>query len=92
MKTLIIIVAVMSSILIISTTALLAADFRCGNTFVEPGMSSTEILLGCGEPKIKEDLGAKRGGDKLAKWVYEKGGVHYVLYFEGGVLTKIEIP
>jgi len=92
MKPLIILVAVMSSILIISTTALLAADFRCGNTFVEPGMSSTEIIIGCGEPKIKEDLGTKRGGQKVEKWVYEKGGVSYVLHFEGGVLTKIEIP
>jgi len=31
-------------------------------------------------------------GRKLEKWVYEKGGIHYVLYFEGGVLVEIEIP
>ena len=80
--------------IIIGVTAFAAADFRCGNTFVEPGISSTEVLMGCGEPKIKEDLGYRgRGqGRKLEKWVYEKGNVHYVLYFEGGKLVKIEIP
>jgi len=29
-------------------------------------------------------------GQKLEKWIYEKGGVYYILYFEGGILQKVE--
>ena len=95
MKTLVIILTAMSFIFIVCATSFAAADFRCGNTFAEPGKTqSAEIFISCGEPKLKEDLGYKgRGvGRKLEKWVYERGGVHYVLYFEGGLLVKIEIP
>ena len=95
MKTVAIVITTLSFLIVVCATAFADADFRCGNTFAEVGKThSAEILISCGEPKIKEDLGYKgRGvGRKLEKWVYEKGGVYYVLYFEGGLLNKIEMP
>ena len=93
MKPLAILITVVSFILVVSASTVLAVDFRCGNTFVEPGISSAEVRYNCGEPKVKEDLGyrGKGVGRKLEKWIYEKGGVYYVLYFEGGELVKIEM-
>jgi len=48
MKSFVILFTALSFTLVVNSTAFAAADFRCGNTFVEPGKSSTEILLGCG--------------------------------------------
>jgi hypothetical protein len=94
MKPLIITTIALSFILVISSSAFSKVDFRCGNTHVETGMLSDEILKGCGEPITKENLCAtgQCAGRKLEKWVYEKGGVQYVLHFKGEVLVKIEVP
>ena len=95
MKTLAIFLTALSFILVVCATSFAAADFRCGNTWAEPGKThSAQILINCGEPMLKEDLGYKGSGvgRKLEKWVYEKGGVHYVLYFEAGILVRVEVP
>jgi hypothetical protein len=93
MKTLASIFIALSFMLVVCTSAFARVDFRCGNTHAEEGKTqSAEILISCGEPKIKEDMGYKgRGvGRKLEKWIYEKGGKYYILYFEGGILQKVE--
>ena len=93
MKTLAIIFTTLIFMLVVSTSAFARVDFRCGNTFAEEGKTqSAEILISCGEPKIKEEMGYKgKGvGRKLEKWIYEKGGVYYILYFEAGILQKVE--
>ena len=93
MKTLAIIFTTLIFTLVVSTSAFARVDFRCGNTFAEEGKTqSAEILISCGEPKIKEEMGYKgKGvGRKLEKWIYEKGGVYYILYFEAGILQKVE--
>jgi len=93
MKTLSIIFTTLSFMLVVCTSSFARVDFRCGNTHAEEGKThSAEILISCGEPKLKEDLGYRGGGvgRKLEKWIYEKGGVYYILYFEGGLLQKVE--
>lgn len=93
MKTLLVIFITLSFMLVVCTSAFARVDFRCGNTFAEEGKTqSAEIFMSCGEPKLKEDMGYKgKGvGQKLEKWIYEKGGVYYFLYFEGGILKKVE--
>ena len=93
MRTTIITIIALSFILLMSSAAFSKVDFRCGNTFVEKGMLSDEILKGCGEPLKKDICPAGRCGSRtVEKWVYEKGGVQYVLHFKGGVLVKIEVP
>ncbi len=93
MKTLASIFITLSFMLVVCTSAFARVDFRCGNTHAEEGKTqSAEILLSCGEPKLKEDMGYKgKGvGRKLEKWIYEKGGVYYILYFEAGILQTVE--
>ncbi len=95
MKSLAISFTTLSFMIVVCATAFAGADFRCGNTWAEEGKTqSAEIFISCGEPKLKQDLGYKGAGvgRKLEKWIYEKGGVYYVLYFEGGLLVKIEVP
>ena len=93
MKTVAILFISLSFMLVVCTSAFARADFRCGNTFAEENRTqSAEIFMSCGEPKYKEDMGYKGKGVglKLEKWIYEKGGVYYILYFEGGILKKVE--
>lgn len=93
MKTLAVIFITLSFMLVVCTSAFARVDFRCGNTHAQEGKTqSAEIFLSCGEPKLKEEMGYKgKGvGQKLEKWIYEKGGVYYILYFEGGILKKVE--
>ena len=81
---------------IIVLTILLAAQtamaLRCGNLFVEPGVTSAEILSNCGEPISKEVLGTGgRSGAIEERWTYgPKSGYYYLLYFKAGVLEKVE--
>jgi Protein of unknown function (DUF2845) len=79
-------------LLTITLTAHTAMALRCGNLFVEPGVTSVEILVNCGEPISKEVLGASgRSGAVKERWAYgPKSGYYYLLYFKAGVLEKIE--
>ena len=93
MKAIAITITTLSFMIVVCATAFAAGDFRCGNTWAEEGKTqSAEIHFSCGEPKFKEDMGYKgRGvGRKLEKWIYEKGGVYYILYFEAGTLVRVE--
>lgn len=68
-----------------------ALALRCGNLFIEPGVSTAEVLHSCGEPKLKESLG-KSGGAIKERWTYgpHQGGWFYFLYFKAGILEKVE--
>ena len=79
-------------VLTIMLAAQTAMALRCGNLFVEPGVTSAEILVSCGEPILKEVLGASgRSGAIKERWTYgPKSGYYYLLYFKAGVLEKVE--
>lgn len=64
--------------------------WRCGNLLVGPGVQKAAVLLYCGEPAYREDLG-QIGGEKAERLIYgPDGGMYYLLTFEGGTLTKVE--
>ena len=79
-------------VLTIMMAAQTSLALRCGNLFVEPGVTSVEILASCGEPILKEVLGtAGRSGATEERWTYgPKSGYYYLLYFKAGVLSKVE--
>lgn len=89
MKPKIIIGMIVLTIILAAQTSL---ALRCGNLFVEPGVTSVEILVSCGEPISKEVLGAGgRSGAVKERWTYgPKSGYYYLLYFKAGVLEKVE--
>lgn len=76
--------------IVLATQTVLA--LRCGNLFVEPGVTSAEILANCGDPILKEALGAAgKSGAIKERWTYgPKSGYYYFLYFKAGVLEKVE--
>lgn len=80
------------ALIIIFLTVTTASALRCGNLLIRTGLTSAEILLNCGEPKLKEDLGTKgRTGKKMERWVYgPHEGQMYYLTFIAGVLDKVE--
>ena len=64
--------------------------WRCGNLLVRPGVQKAAVLLYCGEPAYREDLG-QRGGEKAERLIYgPEWGMYYLLTFEGGALSKID--
>ncbi len=64
--------------------------WRCGNLLVRPGIQKAAVLLYCGEPAYREDLG-QRGGENAERLIYgPDGGMYYLLTFEGGSLRKID--
>ncbi len=79
-------------ILILCLSAHTAMALKCGNLFVEPGVTSAEILINCGEPVTKEVLGAYgKSGDVKERWTYgPQGGNYYFLYFRAGILEKVD--
>ena len=82
-------------LLIVFSTAGLAADLRCDNGLVDIGDHSFQVLKTCGDPVSKEVTGYTLTKDgkrelKMEHWVYgPKDGYYYILIFEGGVLRKI---
>jgi hypothetical protein len=93
-KAFIIIIAVVFVLALCPVTfAQQQTSFRCGNTFVKEGTNSIAIQAGCGEPLVKEDLGARgRGrGKNVEKWVYgPEAGYYYVIMIEGGTVVRVE--
>jgi len=80
-----IVVAVAMSLLASTSHA-----WRCGNLLVRPGVQKAAVLLYCGEPAYREDLG-QRGGEKAERLIYgPEWGMYYLLTFEGGSLRKID--
>jgi hypothetical protein len=69
-------------------------SMRCGNLFVKEGLSSLEVLAGCGEPVSKEDLGyrgRKSVGKKVERWVYGPlSGYYYFVTIEAGTVVSVE--
>ena len=73
-----------------------AHAFTCGKKIFSVGDASFQILIGCGEPALREIIGYKLGPDQrrefvIERWVYGPiKGFYKVLIIEGGVLVKEE--
>ena len=72
-----------------------AQAFTCGKKIFSLGDLSFEVLIGCGEPALREIIGYRLApGDQrremvIERWVYGPiKGFYKVLTFEGGVLIK----
>lgn len=81
------------TILVAGAAVLLASTshaWRCGNLIVRPGVQKAAVLLYCGDPAYREDLG-RRGGELAERLIYgPEWGMYYLLTFEGGTLKKID--
>lgn len=70
--------------------------FTCGKKIFSIGDASFQILIGCGEPALREIIGYTIVPDQrremvIERWVYGPiKGFYKVLIIEGGVLVKEE--
>ena len=89
-----VIVLITAFVLVLSFSASAQqTSMRCGNLFVKEGLSSLEVLAGCGEPVSKEDLGyrGKKSKKKVEKWVYGPlSGYYYFVTIEAGTVVSVE--
>lgn len=69
-------------------------SYRCSTKIFKKGDHDFEVSKNCGEPVSKEVVGyTDRDGLKLKieKWVYgPSSGKMYILYFQAGILERIE--
>jgi hypothetical protein len=71
---------------------------RCGSDLVDVGDLKQEILLKCGTPVSKEEIGyidEEKDGNrirvmKIEEWIIVVSKQYYSLVFEGNALVKIE--
>jgi hypothetical protein len=71
---------------------------RCGSDLVDVGDLKQEVLVKCGTPISKEEIGyidQKTEGTrirvmKIEEWIIEVSNQYYSLVFEGNALVKIE--
>ena len=71
---------------------------RCGSDLVDVGDLKQEILLKCGTPFSKEEIGyideVKDGNRirvmKIEEWILVVSNQYFSLVFEGNALVKIE--
>jgi hypothetical protein len=67
------------------------ASFRCGNLFVEKGITGPVVEYNCGEPAKKEYVGMSERKTTLEKWYYgPMGGYMYILTLSASRVVKIE--
>jgi hypothetical protein len=84
MKKLLVVILLVSFLFVFGSIAS-AQSFRCGNFHVLKGDVKQAVYESCGIPKSKAFVGMG-----LEKWVYLRGNYAYILYFEAGILTKLE--
>ncbi len=94
-------IAILALALTLSGSA--AADslgISCDGDLIGKGASKAEVLLHCGEPLIREEVGDIRqdtpeGRSKLRveEWTYDVGEGSFlrILTFHGGTLVEIDI-
>jgi hypothetical protein len=76
----------------------------CDNKLIKSGDTKGEVLIKCGEPIFKEDIGEKTVHRKfynsiisttvfVEKWTYDLGYGQFmrILTFEGDTLVEIEL-
>jgi hypothetical protein len=71
---------------------------RCGSDLIDVGDLKQEVLVKCGTPYSKEEIGyidQKTDGNriyvmKIEEWIIEHPNGYYSLVFEGNRLVKIE--
>ncbi len=87
MRRLVLGIATAGAVVLLASTS---HAWRCGNLLVRPGVQKAAVLLYCGEPAYREDLG-QRGGEKAERLIYgPEWGMYYLLTFQGGSLSKID--
>ncbi len=86
---------VLSAVLGLASSTVMASTFRCGSKLVSLGDRAFTVLRTCGEPVTRDLIGYtgsyyNRNELPIEEWVYgPKGGMYYYLRFEGGELVKI---
>jgi hypothetical protein len=71
---------------------------RCGSDLIDVGNLKHEVLVKCGTPISKEEIGyidQKTEGTritvmKIEEWIIEVSNLYYSLVFEGNRLVRIE--
>lgn len=92
--------------LLLSASAAHAEDtIRCKSALVRVGMSESEVVARCGEPRHKDvesvpvRAGRRNGGShvigttQIVRWTYDRGAGQFpaLLTFEDGELKRIEL-
>ena len=72
-----------------------SSTMRCGDTLISVGAPTAQVLLACGEPLTREDVGVEAAGTEaqlVQRWTYDLGPGRFlrILEFKGGVLASIE--
>ena len=85
----------MALMLSISVPAGALSTLRCGTALISVGDSMAEVLLKCGEPFTRDDVGVKYAGSTerfVELWAYAFGYGRFLklLTFEAGRLVRIE--
>ena len=86
------------SLLLLLCLATPAFALRCGDRLASEGDLKHEVLLACGEPVSREEIGyidQERNGDrirvlKIEEWIVKTESFYYSLVFEGNRLVRIE--
>jgi len=83
------------TLLLAAAHASAADTLRCGSQLVSVGDRSSEVLLKCGQPVARDDLGYKRSVNRreeypVEEWTYgPNSGMYQYLRFEGNRLVQI---
>ncbi|WP_349616290.1 DUF2845 domain-containing protein [Azotobacter salinestris] len=89
----------LTALLGLAPTLLLAATLRCDNRLISTGDSIHEVLTKCGEPVSRDLLGYRERRDDwgfhhelvVEEWVYgPRNGMYYFLRFEDNRLVDID--
>jgi len=78
-------IVLLGSFLFVFGSIASAQSLRCGTYHVLKGDIKEAVYQSCGIPKSKAFVGMG-----LEKWVYLRGNYAFILYFEAGILSKLE--
>ena len=86
---------VMTLVLAVCAPAHAISTMRCGSALISVGDSTAEVLIKCGEPFTRDQVGVRYSGvtDKIVElWTYYFGSGQFLkmLTFEAGRLVEIE--
>lgn len=105
MRTIITTIIAVGTLLLFAQAAQAEDTIRCKNALVRVGMSESEVIARCGEPRHKDvesvpvRAGRRNGGSQIIgttqieRWTYDRGAGQFpaLLTFEEGELKSIEL-